>query len=639
MRALIEKEWRDNRWMILSFLVLAPLLSLGLKWGILGWKATDTVHSMRFVIPLLTLLYILWIAADLIAADSASGQYSFLFTLPVRAGKIWAAKAVFLFTSTALILVYLLGVEVLLLEIGGKSSADLFTVDSLEWSFLLAPIVVVGAAAMTFSALVNRGLAAVLLALLVVAVLGWAASHLGGLIRDEKPAGPLFYVLCLLTGAGFLVASLTAFSFGRIHLGSRLRRVVLAAAAFLVVIVPPSAWAGIKTRQWLHLEPYQQDIAICEVEGVDPSGEWALVMAARTGKLWWWSARRAPTAMWAVNLESGMVRDLSDLGWTRDSIDLWTEGPGRIVLHQFKPTSDPKRWTWMRMIYDLEKGEVISTRPGPPGAPNPGVSNRRGSLIVEWTRNCDWWRIYREGREPVEVDCSDKVAYFEAARDCRVPIKRLRPSMRKPGGWEYFLWMLDTGEERPIAEIPSLLPSTPDRHGWRFDRFFAAGNSNIRIIRVPLDGSPAITVIEGQGVGIRNRQSTRALAVIDGRAYWLEADAAEPAPVPGGIFATPKPRLQWSADGRVCMVLDGESAYRIFATTDGPRVEAIAKPQIGAWSDLWLLWFDGERCLVRDTLRERFFLLNLDGSSRQILPSGGDFGNCARAASGESSTM
>jgi hypothetical protein len=625
MWALIAKEWRENRWLVIGFLVLAPILSLTLKWGIIGWKATEPSHSMRFVIPLLGLLYVLMIAADLIASDSAGGRYAFLFTLPVRAFRVWAAKVLFLFGSAAVMLAYLFVLEAFLLFLGDKAPAGMITADALEWSVLLIIVAVVGTATLAFSGLVNRGLAAAILALLVVAGLGFTSSRLLGLNIEERPRGLLYLSLCILTGSGFLIASGFAFCLGRIHLGSTRRRIVLASAAFLVVVGLPGTWAGVETHHWCHPQPHEQDIRILQVEDVDPTGSWALVAVSRPHRPFWMK-NSAPPRRWAVHLASGTVRDLTELGFMRNGIDTWTEGPDCIVLHRNQPTSDPKRFTWIRMIYDLEQGKVVSTRPGPTGAVNPFRSIRYGSLVREYISGPSKCRLHREGKPPVEVDGTDFQLQTGTNSEWGVLARRVRRSEGKPGGTSYFMLMLDTGEERPVASALNLLPSSVARDAWLIGYHYENREHYFRIVRVPLDGSPATTVIAAEGLSTRmtNRQSTRALAVLDDRTWWIDANSEEPDLLPEIQVARRDARIKWSNDGLSCLVSDGQDVWRIVGEETGPEVERIGLPPIAVSGDWNGSWFDGERLLLPVENGARLLLFDMDGSSRQILPLGKD---------------
>ena len=617
MRALIAKEWRENRWLILGFVVVAPLLSIGLKWGIVSWKETDPIHSIKIVIPILTLLYVLAIAADLIASDAASGRIGFLFALPVRPAGVWAAKAMFLLGGAALFIIYLLILEMIILALAGKVVADLFTPYTLRWMFLLVPVAVVGAATMATSALVDRGLAAAILALLFVGGIIWAASLLDGWGVNLKPDGTVFYVIAALVGGGFLLASLTATTLGRIHLGARFRRVALAAAAFFLVILPPTAWAGARVHRWLHIEPDQKDIRIRSILDVDPAGEWALVVVGRPGN-GPAGVKGAPFAEWAVNLEDGTVRDLTELGLTLTGMDTWSEGPGRAVVYRSQPDPERRASIWLRVVCDLAEGKVVSTRPIAPDAPNPMRAVRRGPLLTEtnWDSRAKERKttVHREGREPIEI--SGDWTMSATARDWGLLVYR----RVKNAGMEYGLLMTATGEIRPIAAWPGVLPSAPDGHGWTLKTSGTVGRTDCRIDRIPLDGSPVETIVAGKGKANLTRDGTRALAYIDGRAFWLDADADEPLELPAVRFEDPEPRIHWSADGRIAVASDGESAYRITATAAGPEVEPIPPPPAAAWPELWLRWFDGERWLAKDNDQSRLLLYGMDGSERQLLP-------------------
>ena len=119
---------------------------------------------------------------------------------------------------------------------------------------------------------------------------------------------------------------------GRIHLGARLRRIALATAGFLVVALPPGAWAGALVHHWQNIEPHHDDYRITKV-CVDPRGEWAVVNAGRSlpcAPKW----VAPPGALWAIRLEDGEILDLSDVangvGWFPES----APGSCRVKLHR-----------------------------------------------------------------------------------------------------------------------------------------------------------------------------------------------------------------------------------------------------------------------------------------------------------------
>ena len=97
MRTLLMKEWREHRALILAFLVLAPLLSLAWKDQIIGWDRATAGDSLRIVIPVLTALFVLAIASDLVAGDASSGRMAFFAAMPARLATHWLARVLFLF--------------------------------------------------------------------------------------------------------------------------------------------------------------------------------------------------------------------------------------------------------------------------------------------------------------------------------------------------------------------------------------------------------------------------------------------------------------------------------------------------------------------------------------------------------------
>jgi hypothetical protein len=619
MWALIEKECREHRHLIVGLLVAAPLLSLGLKWGIIGWEKTEPVHSMKAVIPILTLLYVLVVAADLIAADAVSGRFGFLLALPVRAGQVFAAKAVFLFGSAALFIVYLLLVEVVLLALGGKVMADLFAADTLKWSYWLVPSAVAGAGTMAFSALVSRGLAAAFLALLAIVGLAFAVAPLHRLILDLAPGTAAFQVFCMLAAVGFLLASLAASTVGRIHLGSRLRRFAVAGAAFLLVALPTAAWAAARVHRHFHIEPHQEDILVSQVIAVDPAAEWAFVVVRRPG-FGRPNALRTPYSVWAVDLHSGRVRDLTEVGYPQLALDCWSAGPGRVVLHR---DEDPMRFRpdrWLRVDYDLERGEIVSSGWTAPGTVMPYCSRRAGSVVTGFVYDQETRKstpvAVLDGQEPLELPGNGEYPGQQATRNWGIAF---RDCGRE--GTRYGLLMMDSGKRRTISAWPTLLPSSPQGFGWAVNTNGDPGQRNCRIERIPLDGSPMELVRAGRGTALSNPLCSHAIACIDGETWWIDADADAPVALQSVQFTDPEPYFNWSVDGSVCIASDGASAYRLEVAAEGPRIRRLPVPSVHVTAHHpCYSWFDGERWLGPSEDFQRLLLIGPDGSTRQILP-------------------
>ncbi len=183
--------------------------------------------------PILMLLFFLGMSADLVAGDVGSGRITFLASLPVRPGAIWAAKVLFLAWAAGAYLAYLFLTEYLILTVAGHAPLAMFESRAAPGLIALAWTPTAGAATLFFSTLVDRGIAAVFAAAAVLPALGLAAWGAGLLAPDVAPAFALHGSAVL--SLGFLGGSYAAFTRGRIHLGYRGRRILLATGTLLIL--------------------------------------------------------------------------------------------------------------------------------------------------------------------------------------------------------------------------------------------------------------------------------------------------------------------------------------------------------------------------------------------------------------------
>jgi len=310
VRSLIAKEWRESRALIIGFLILAPVASLLIKGLLIGFRHTSAVDSMHFIIPEAFALFVFALSSDLAAGDISSGRVAFFAALPMSPAKVWGAKCLFLAGVSLLYLGYVMLTESVILLLAGKDAASLIGPGA-EWMALpLAAVVAAGAATFMFSTLLDRSFAAALAGFGLVAGPGFVFYT----FRDELSQLGIgrmetYLQAAILLTLASLAGSAAAFLAGRIHLGARLRRVIVVGAAFLLVVVPVTAWAGISVHAWIDFDPSDEDVRLSG-QSTTPDGRWAIVSAQRSGKgplgVRWGSEH------WAVNLETGQVRDFGE---------------------------------------------------------------------------------------------------------------------------------------------------------------------------------------------------------------------------------------------------------------------------------------------------------------------------------------
>ncbi|MEN8150689.1 MAG: hypothetical protein ABFS86_12775, partial [Planctomycetota bacterium] len=171
MIELLRKEWRENASLIVGLAVLGPVILVGLR--VLAFASGRTVETAALgaaVLPLLALVYVLAIGADLFSADIAAGRLAFLVAQPVRLQTIWVARATFLFGTATLYVAWLTFLETYLLALGGIDPTNLFTVGRWNLAVRLVPAAVAAAAVVFWSTLLDRGFAAVIAALATLAL-------------------------------------------------------------------------------------------------------------------------------------------------------------------------------------------------------------------------------------------------------------------------------------------------------------------------------------------------------------------------------------------------------------------------------------------------------------------------------------
>ena len=361
MLGLLRKEWRENRRLIYGLLAAAPALSVLVKSLGMDRNGLEEFAWTTWGIPSMLALYLVGVAADLVAGDSGADRHRFVAALPVRAGTVWAAKAVFLFGSAALYLAYLVLTETAIVAIATPGGSAPLDSPAAEYAVFLWALPLAGAATLYWSTLIDRGLTAAFAALFTLAGIGVAI-----LLYDVKrfrfhdPEGTAVTAALVLTAA-FLAGSSLAFAFGRIHLGYRVRRTVLAVAALLVIVVPTGADAAIRLSRWMRIQPGEPGLVTRELD-TEPAGDWVFSIVYRDslGPLGADGGIYGPHAFFATHRGDGRIRNLTPYGTL---LSLEADAPGRVRLMRYERVPGESVLITLVTDYDLEAGEPVTTRP------------------------------------------------------------------------------------------------------------------------------------------------------------------------------------------------------------------------------------------------------------------------------------
>jgi len=361
---LLRKEWRENRALFFGLLVAAPVLSVLVKTLMDGWTGSDALAFTTYGIPAMLGLYFLGMASDLVAADSAAERHVFVAALPVRAGTVWSAKVIFLFGSAAAYLGWLVLSETAILAVTTTGASTPFTSPASRYAVLLWVLPLGGAATLFWSTLIDRGLTAAFAALFTLAGVGvFILLYDVKRFRLVNGTENTMVVAALVLTAGFLAGSFVAYTFGRIHLGCRVRRTVLAVGVLLVIVVPTTADATIRLSRWMRITPGEPGL-VTRTLATGPAGDWMFTIVHRdsVGPLGADGGAYGPHALFAVHRTDGRVRDLTRYG---HPLSATREGdvPGRVRLYRTERVPGDSAQIALVTDYDLEAGEPVTTRP------------------------------------------------------------------------------------------------------------------------------------------------------------------------------------------------------------------------------------------------------------------------------------
>jgi hypothetical protein len=247
LRALLYKEWRDQRAICLAGLGICLLLALAAV-RVNGVALMTRSVYIDTVLPICCMVFAVVLAAESVARDAQSRTAETWIRLPASRLLVWSSKFLFVFLAVATLIVVLLPLDhALRLTVGVAGNQVLAR--PLFWAVTFAQ----AAAGLAFACILKRALPAAIAGALVVAALPVFAGWL-------PPCGLYDWLYVFLTHwsptelacvacAAFAIGSLMAFSVRRTDpLGWR--RSLAAVVGALVVFVPTlsasarRAWAA-----------------------------------------------------------------------------------------------------------------------------------------------------------------------------------------------------------------------------------------------------------------------------------------------------------------------------------------------------------------------------------------------------------
>ncbi|MEN8150688.1 MAG: hypothetical protein ABFS86_12770 [Planctomycetota bacterium] len=570
MIGLLNKEWREHRGLVIGLALAAPVLSVLAKWLVFGWGQDLPRDSAIYILPGMFGLFMLAVAADLVAADSAAGRHVFLAAQPVRPGTVWAAKAVFLFGSASLFFGWLIVTETAIHVVGGHGAGFFLSAEAARWSFLLGIVPVLGAAALFWSTLIDRGFTAAFGAVFSLAIaFGVGMAFVLRYLLFQRQEQLALDASLVLTAA-FLAGSFAAYAFSRIHLGGRIRRFALAFVVGLLVLAPPTAQAAIRLELWRDISPTDRDLHTWLLD-TEPAGDWVFVGARRpkAGPLGATGGRVGPQATLAVNLADGRIRNLAPYGGPL-SVSRKHEKTGQVRL--FREGSTGEIRSPVVTDYDLEAGRPLRTR---------SFDRRWHPIRRGYARHGHWFdsggdHVRLHTRDGTVVDLP-KGLWLGTPTSWGIPVRR-DSANRSPGVFSF-----EDGKVVPTTRYLAALPPTPEGCGLRWGRD--------GIWRVPLDGSEETFLFRTLRYADRAESPDGTRLIIADGAGVVVCSAGEGDVVRYAIPDSTILDVEWSPDGRSFFALDrdavfvgqiGETGVRRFARV--ARASALAR-------------FDGRRLL------------------------------------------
>jgi hypothetical protein len=330
---LLDKEWRDVRTIAAACAVLA---GGGLFLITAQFRSSELpAIAAQHVLPALAALFMATIAADLVAAETQTRRIETSALLPTRLSTLWTSKAAVLAVTTTLFVAWLVLCQMAaFLLMRPEDVVVTFTRRLVEETWQLGAVAAAGAATLFFSTVLDRGMPSLLLGVAVGGAVQWTAKPAMRVLVDGfEPGWGAVGWFALAVAATLAVGAAAAFTKGRIHCGSRLRRAVVGVLALVLCLVPTQAALAAWTRlSWLAIEP-GDPLASIYAARLSPDGRrLALTVSKRRENSHGWVPRACRA--WIVDLDDGALHDVGGLssapaGWEKDGrllVRTWTGG-------------------------------------------------------------------------------------------------------------------------------------------------------------------------------------------------------------------------------------------------------------------------------------------------------------------------
>ncbi len=344
---LIRKEWRDVRAVTLVCVALVPAALLALELGFLDWRGDFAGSTF---VPVVSLLFLAIVTADLVAADVTSGRARVYAALPVRPRTLWAAKLTFVLLAGAAFAIWTTAITTGIYAAWAPPAQYAVLLGELGRLPLIgiAGGTCVIAATLAWSTVLERGLAAVGAGIVTFALIAGVLPVLGMLDPELIPTKEFVERAFLALPLLFLTASFVAFIRGPIHASSLPRRATLVSAVILGALVPTGAvWASVIADR-LDVQPGDPDVRT-HLVSVSPDREHAVLFASK-------DHARAMHRTWIVRLADGHVVALPGKGPRLDWTAPWAGGKGTLRVW-----SDTEKES-VRHEIDADTGTVLRTR-------------------------------------------------------------------------------------------------------------------------------------------------------------------------------------------------------------------------------------------------------------------------------------
>lgn len=257
--ALLRKEWRDHRALVLlaSLLVAAVVIGGRLIFG----EAVDSELRTGWMLPGCLVLFLAAVAADSAARESNDGVGDALGRLPVSARALWAAKLVFLMLAAIAFQTWLVALELAVRRIFPEEGPTGLLRPEL-WAWTAAST----GGVFAFAVLLRRSFPGALLGLgTVIGVpLTWPLLP-AGTLRDWllvgiDPWSPAW--MAGVIGLAFLLASLGAYSPWCARGNDWARRVLPGLAGLVLVLGPAVGGSAWLASRRMDLVPYEANLVL-----------------------------------------------------------------------------------------------------------------------------------------------------------------------------------------------------------------------------------------------------------------------------------------------------------------------------------------------------------------------------------------